>query len=422
MSAEELQKIISPKFTEQVLLDIVAKKTGLCDIKLKKIQLGAPAKKGDSYLSTICRFTLEAVGKNKDGKEEFVSFPVIAKFPPKNLARRKTWRSTEFFENEIIFYNKVWSAFQKYQEDAQIKDKFDNLPLMLATYWDGVDDFVAMVDVSPEGYTSAERATGLDYDHTAGILKILAQFHALSLAFKEQQPENFEKAATSLKETYFSERLRPWYSNFQKNVFVVNRDAVEKELPPEYLHKLNKLIDNDLYGVLIKSCVARGPLSVVTHGDVWVPNFLFKYQGSKPGRITVIDFQLARYSSLTTDLLFFLFSCVDPDLVKDKWDDLIALYHQTLLESMKKYGAKGTVTLDALQAEIKKYSCLGVGMSMEALIMSQLEDDEVSDVDGIEGDEAVPLESVWIIKPFKEKERRQRIAKMVKMAADWNFI
>ena len=66
MSAEELQKIISPKFTEQVLLDIVAKKTGLCDIKLKKIQLGAPAKKGDSYLSTICRFTLEAVGKNKE--------------------------------------------------------------------------------------------------------------------------------------------------------------------------------------------------------------------------------------------------------------------------------------------------------------------------------------------------------------------
>jgi hypothetical protein len=65
MSVQELQQIISPKFTEKVLRDIVTTKSGLSDVQVKKIDMGAASKKGDSYLSDICRFTLEATGKNK---------------------------------------------------------------------------------------------------------------------------------------------------------------------------------------------------------------------------------------------------------------------------------------------------------------------------------------------------------------------
>jgi hypothetical protein len=65
MSVQELQQIISPKFTEKVLRDIVTTKSGLSDVQVKKIDMGTASKKGDSYLSDICRFTLEATGKNK---------------------------------------------------------------------------------------------------------------------------------------------------------------------------------------------------------------------------------------------------------------------------------------------------------------------------------------------------------------------
>jgi hypothetical protein len=423
MSVQELQQIISPKFTEKVLRDIVTTKSGLSDVQVKKIDMGAASKKGDSYLSDICRFTLEATGKNKKGQEETVSIPVIVKFLLKNLGRRKTYRSAEFFKNEAIFYEKVWAPMQKFQESAGIKDKFDNIPQLLAAYIDGSNDFVALQDVSPEGYKGAERGAGLDYVTTVAILKVLAGFHAVSLAFKDQQPEIFEKAATALEETYFSERLRPWYSNFQQRIFAIIRDAVEKELPREYLDKLNKLIEKDLYGVLIESCRVRNRFSVVTHGDVWPPNFLIRYEGGKPEKTIMIDFQLTRYTTLATDLSFFLYACVDMALVEHRWDDLVVEYHKALTDSLEKFGSsKDLITLEDLQGELKAHSVMGVGMSMEALIMGQLDDDDVSDLDAIKGDEAVPLETVWLIHPFKEQEKRKRIATMIKMAVDRNFI
>lgn len=146
---------------------------------------------------------------------------------------------------------------------------------------------------------------------------------------------------------------------------------------------MDKIIENDLYGVLIKSCIVRGPLSVVTHGDVWAPNFLIKHQGTKPETVKMIDFQLARYTTIVTDLSFFLYTCVSPDLVETKWDELIVQYHQFLVESMQRYGAKTSITLEMIQSELKEHSIMGIGMSMEALVMAQLEDDDVSDLDGI---------------------------------------
>lgn len=41
-------------------------------------------------------------------------------------------------------------------------------------------------------------------------------------------------------------------------------------------------------------------------------------------------------------------------------------------------------SLDDLKAEIKKYAIFGIGMSMEAIVMSLLDDEETADLDTIE--------------------------------------
>lgn len=64
MLAKDLTELISPKFTEDVLLEILEKRTSLKNIQIKTIELGAESKKGDSYLSTICRFSVKATGIN----------------------------------------------------------------------------------------------------------------------------------------------------------------------------------------------------------------------------------------------------------------------------------------------------------------------------------------------------------------------
>lgn len=70
---------------------------------------------------------------------------------------------------------------------------------MLSCWIDGDNDFIVLEDVSPQGYKSAIRGCDLDESHSLAILKLLAKFHSLSIALKDQKPEIFEKAATSLK-------------------------------------------------------------------------------------------------------------------------------------------------------------------------------------------------------------------------------
>ena len=68
----------------------------------------------------------------------------------------------------------------------------------------------------------------------------------------------------------------------------------------------------------------KNSFAVICHGDLWLSNILFKYNaipgtnGSsdedqieiRPVEVKFIDFQSARFASLATDLVLFLFTSV----------------------------------------------------------------------------------------------------------------
>ena len=68
----------------------------------------------------------------------------------------------------------------------------------------------------------------------------------------------------------------------------------------------------------------KNSFAVICHGDLWLSNILFKYNaisgtngGSdddqieiRPIEVKFIDFQSARFASLATDLVLFLFTSV----------------------------------------------------------------------------------------------------------------
>ena len=64
----------------------------------------------------------------------------------------------------------------------------------------------------------------------------------------------------------------------------------------------------------------KNSFAVICHGDLWLSNILFKYGASytgessgedaKPTEVKFIDFQSARFASLATDLVLFLFTSV----------------------------------------------------------------------------------------------------------------
>lgn len=60
---------------------------------------------------------------------------------------------------------------------------------------DGKNDFIALEDLTVQSYVHFKREKDLDYDCVLFVVKLFAKFHALSFAFKDQFPKEFEELA-----------------------------------------------------------------------------------------------------------------------------------------------------------------------------------------------------------------------------------
>jgi len=95
---------VSDKFTEEVLADVLHR---ACNgkVQLTDWKFGEGFAKGDSYMSTVNKGKLYGIMDGNLKQQVQVNF--VVKSIPKNIGRRKTFRSSEFFRNEITFYTKV---------------------------------------------------------------------------------------------------------------------------------------------------------------------------------------------------------------------------------------------------------------------------------------------------------------------------
>lgn len=95
---------VSKFFTENTLKQIAAKQfnESVEDIEILSWEFGDASNKGDSYLSTVDRVTVGCKVKN-----QVKEVKLVVKSLPNNKGRRKTYRSADFFRNEITFYSEV---------------------------------------------------------------------------------------------------------------------------------------------------------------------------------------------------------------------------------------------------------------------------------------------------------------------------
>ncbi|KAI4462603.1 hypothetical protein MML48_4g00007172 [Holotrichia oblita] len=413
ISIDDLSKQISSAFTEDVLYNILKKESGLSNIVIKDIKSSSASKKGDSYLSNSTRLTIEGTGNNGSNVESNFQVHVIVKSFPRSQARVKLFRLMDFFKTEIYFYNKVWPKLYAFQKSKDLSQPYNSVPLCLASYVDGENDFIALEDLSHRGFTGLDRGTGLDLDTTLFILRNFAKFHAISVAYREQYPDEFHKLDEDLSETYFDEKFRKWYRGTMEKFNNVVKDAVKKELPSNYLKKIEEITSEDLFGNICKLLKQRTIFAAVTHGDCWPPNFLLQNDTQE---LAVIDYQLARVASLTTDILFLLNTCVDSTVLTKHWDLILQDYYQNFIKILEDLGTKLNITFDMFKAEIKMFGLFAFGMCNEALIWCLMDEGDVGDMDALEDE--TPLHEIWKIEPITDITKRKRLADYLKHLID----
>ena len=111
---------ISPKLTEETLQTILPGAT------VTSWDVDTCSSRGSSYLSEVSRLNITGVVK-----DESITVQTFVKALPKNAARRSTFRSGEFFQREIEFYNKIWKGFLDFQQRHNIPNPYTDVPRYL---------------------------------------------------------------------------------------------------------------------------------------------------------------------------------------------------------------------------------------------------------------------------------------------------
>lgn len=153
----------------------------------------------------------------------------------------------------------------------------------------------------------------------------MAKLHAVPIALKLLRPQIFENNVKK----YFT-CFNPTVERFKhpsKTIIEILEDDEEcKPLIPKIIVAAEYRMERIKY---------REPFASLAHADLWVNNFMVKFENGKVVKIKFVDFQEYSYESPTRDLLFYLFTSVQLDVLKEHLDYLLEFYNDQFLKTLK---------------------------------------------------------------------------------------
>lgn len=229
---------------------------------------------GDGFTGVLLKVTII---ENDNSKE----INVVVKLPPDNVLRKHAMGAMLLFEREVFVYSLLLPEFVKFQQEQKLKPDigFYNFPKCYFAEFDKERDdaVIIMEDLRDAGYKLISKSIPIDCEHAKLSFAALGRLHAISFAMKERSPETFEKFKAlddNTKQNLDNEMITSFMAScLDRAIGVLRDDEVKRK------EKMFNLKEN--FVSLMKdltSSTGAEPYAVVTHGDCWSNNFMYKYR------------------------------------------------------------------------------------------------------------------------------------------------
>lgn len=258
----------------QAFKDIV-KNNVSTSIENCSVTIDSASAKGDNYIGVLYR----ACVKDPEDKE----LKVIIKLPPQNVARREQFFARPCFLRESEFYDTVYPMFKKFQESKGIdvaKDGFYQIPVCYKSLTEDCLEGLFMEDLKVTGFEMFDRFKDATVDHVNQVMRVLGKLHAISLAMKDQtqlvEPYKGMQDIFLQRDDASKENIKVWFEMLKKQA-IESLNLCESE---DLKSKANAVLEGDFFEILL-SCidgVAAEPYTVISHGDCWNNNVMFRYE------------------------------------------------------------------------------------------------------------------------------------------------
>ncbi|CAH1163581.1 unnamed protein product [Phaedon cochleariae] len=266
------------------------------------------------------------------------------------------------FHTELWFYEHIWPELRRFQDNFPNAKKFLCIPKVYAANEKKGSEKISFENMEYQGFRNHDKSTYFRRRHLEYILRTYGQFHAISMAYRVLDPENFRKICGSLVDNYkafgelqFFKRIIDYGCQTVLSTF---DEMTEKEI----IDKFRVYAEKGSH-ILQETSRYNGKNQVVTHGDAWSNNLMFKYHEESDDieDIRIIDFQFSRVGTVVFDISFCIYDGVSGENLDDL-DHYLRVYHQSLSESLRKYNLdpEQVYSYDEFQQEWKRYSKFGL--------------------------------------------------------------
>ncbi|XP_072393445.1 uncharacterized protein [Diabrotica undecimpunctata] len=318
---------------EELVSDYIGPNKIVVDTKVSN--LTAP---GENYLSDIIKIDIVLKDKVSSKNEEL---SLVAKLCITHEFMGPTYNITK---NEIIFYKDIIPAIKRFHKKHGLPypsfyPDFAGGRINLTGDADKADEDAVLIleNLVAKGYKNLDRHVGFDLATSKLILKDLAMFHAVPLAIRLLEPEEFTRLVKKISISLPPKRedKKP-PTIFKIMIETLNANDEYKKAAD----KLTKMLGNFSKAMeknpekLFNNDDMRTFLTIV-HQDVWINNTMQLIENDVAVKNKFVDFQMCQLGLPADDLIFFLFSSVEYNCLKNNLDSLIKYYYEEFMCILK---------------------------------------------------------------------------------------
>lgn len=340
---------------------------------------------GENYGS--CLVAIEArIQKQNESAEKF---SCVAKLCPINAWLKRMFASHITFRKEIGFYVHLVPELIAFQKSCTVKD--DKLLDIFPKCYSGRlslsndildladDDAVLLLEnLKISEYKLLNRFVGFNFEEAEIVLKSLARFHSVPLAYKIKHPVEFkEKMMPFLDRVLIGKEMLDQTEN--KFCEAISRHLILNEED----HKRFIKGMNVGYNFQRNFPAGKEKYATIVHCDFWLNNTMVKFDDEKPVSNKMLDFQVNTYGSPASDLVFFLFTSISQQVLEQKYDQLLNIYYEEFVNCLEEHLCDtSNYTFDSFLEEVNLYGKLEAShvLIMHKAIFSSASEKSVNDM------------------------------------------
>ncbi|XP_036341458.1 uncharacterized protein LOC118750842 [Rhagoletis pomonella] len=338
-------------------------------------------KKGENYIGIVYRVAVKV--NNKTGP---CQWSLILKIPPRSPNRRKQFFVRPCFLRESLAYEEFLPMVKGFQNSKGISKEhsFHEYAECFQCLTDEFDEAIFLEDLGLQDFSLFDRFDELRFEHVATVMRAYAKLHAVSFAIKDQDYsgglEKFRKIQDIFEQRKGDPNLNYYFEGLKRSAVACMK--AEDVMPKKVLIRFFERPFFDIFLDLIDGNKCE-PYAVVCHGDCWNNNIMFKFEDAKLISLCLLDWQLLRYSSPLTDLMYFLFTCTSKEFRGLYYNDVLNVYYAELVLHINRLGSNPSklFSREIFEKELHRIGAVGLIFAMIVLPIITIKGDDVPNLE-----------------------------------------